>query len=121
MFQIPQSEYDKYAREFNPVHFDADAWVGLAQNAGARYIVITSKHHDGFSICRSQVSGYDMEITPNPGDPLKMLAEASRRRGMRLGFYRSIMDWRHPITRRSVPGSRMIPRPIQTWTSISIS
>jgi len=95
-FQIPQAEYDSYARRFNPVNYDPDKWVDLAKNAGARYIVITSKHHDGFSIYRSQVSDYDMEITPYPGDPLKMLADACRRKGMRLGFYHSIMDWHHP-------------------------
>src|ERR1051325_9323886 len=93
LLQIPQAEYDKYARAFNPVRFDPDAWVMLAQNAGAKYMVITSKHHDGFSIYRSKTSDYDMEITPYPGDPLKMLSQAATRHGMRLGFYHSIMDW----------------------------
>ncbi len=109
-YQIPQAQYDEYARAFNPVHFDPDAWVDIAQNAGAKYMVITSKHHDGFSIYRSKVSDYDMEITPYPGDPLKMLSEAARRKGMRLGFYHSIMDWHHPdyIPKRSweVPGQK---------------
>ena len=95
-FQIPQAEYDKFARAFNPVNFNADAWAELARAAGVRYVVITSKHHDGFSIYRSQVSDYDMEITPYPGDPFKLLAEACRRQGLRFGFYHSIMDWRHP-------------------------
>jgi alpha-L-fucosidase len=95
-FQIPQAQYDLFARHFNPVRFEADAWAELARNAGARYIVITSKHHDGFSIFRSKASDYDMEITPYPGDPLKMLADAARRKGLRLGFYHSIMDWHHP-------------------------
>lgn len=94
--QIPQAEYDQFVRAFNPVRFNADAWVDLAKNAGARYMVITSKHHDGFSIYRSQVSDYDMEITPYPGDPLKQLAAAAKKRDMRLGFYHSIMDWHHP-------------------------
>jgi alpha-L-fucosidase len=94
--QIPQAEYDVYARRFNPAKFNADAWVDLAKNAGAKYIVITSKHHDGFSIYRSQVSDYDMEITPYAGDPLKQLAAAAKKKDMRLGFYHSIMDWRHP-------------------------
>ncbi|MEO8025473.1 MAG: alpha-L-fucosidase [Bryobacteraceae bacterium] len=95
-FEIPQAEYDKYARSFNPVKFDANAWMDLFKGAGARYVVITSKHHDGFSIYRSKVSNYDMEITPYKGDPLKMLAEAARKKDMRLGFYHSIMDWHHP-------------------------
>lgn len=106
--EIPQAEYDKFARRFNPVNFDADAWVDLAQNAGCRYMIITSKHHDGFSIYRSKVSDYDMEITAYPGDPLKALAGAAQRKNMRLGFYHSIMDWHHPdyIPKRAweVPG-----------------
>ena len=94
--QIPQAEYDKYARQFNPVKFNAAEWTNLFRNAGARYMVITSKHHDGFSIYRSRISDYDMEITPYAGDPLKQLAEAAQRSGLRLGFYHSIMDWKHP-------------------------
>jgi len=94
--QIHQSQYDEYVRKFNPVKYNPDEWVRLADEAGMRYIVITSKHHDGFSIYRSAVSDYDMELTPYPGDPLKMLADECERRGMRLGFYHSIMDWHHP-------------------------
>ncbi len=67
MFHIPQAELDTYIPQFNPVNFDPFAWVDLAQNAGARYMIITSKHHDGFSIFRSQVSNYDMKLTPYPG------------------------------------------------------
>ena len=96
IFQIPQAEYDKYIPRFNPVKFNADAWVDLARNAGARYMVITSKHHDGFSMYRSNVSDYGIKLTPYPYDPLKLLADAARRKGMRLGFYHSIMDWHHP-------------------------
>ncbi len=95
-FQIPQAEYDTYVRKFDPVNYNPDAWVDLAKNAGVKYMVITSKHHDGFSIFRSSVSDYDMKLTPYKGDPLKMLADSCRRKGMRLGFYHSIMDWRHP-------------------------
>ena len=95
-YQIPQAEYDEYARAFHPERFNANEWAGLAREAGARYIVITSKHHDGFAIWRSAAGDYDMEITPYPGDPLKQLAEAARRHGLRLGFYHSIMDWHHP-------------------------
>ena len=95
-YQIPQGEYDKYAKQFNPVNFNGDEWVSLAQNAGAKYMVITSKHHDGFSIWRSSASDYDMEITPYAGDPLKQLAASAKKKGMRLGLYHSIMDWHHP-------------------------
>ncbi|MDX2267119.1 MAG: alpha-L-fucosidase [Bryobacter sp.] len=98
-FQIPQAEYDKYARAFNPEKFNADEWMGLFDRAGAKYVVITSKHHDGFSIWRSKVSDYDMEISPYKGDPLKDLAAAARKRDLRFGFYHSIMDWHHPAYR----------------------
>jgi alpha-L-fucosidase len=95
-YQIPQQEYDTYARAFNPSRYNADEWVRLFEQAGAKYVVITTKHHDGFAIYRSKVSDYDMEITPYAGDPLKMLAEAAKKRRLRLGFYHSIMDWHHP-------------------------
>ncbi len=98
-FQIPQAEYDRYARAFNPEKFNANEWMALFERAGAKYVVITSKHHDGFSIWRSNVSDYDMEITPYKGDPLKDLAEAAKKRELRLGFYHSIMDWHHPAYR----------------------
>lgn len=98
-FQIPQAEYDRYARAFNPEKFNADEWLSLFARAGAKYTVVTSKHHDGFSIWRSQASDYDMEITPYKGDPLKDLAKAAPKHGLRLGFYYSIMDWRHPAYR----------------------
>jgi alpha-L-fucosidase len=98
-FQIPQTEYDVYAKQFNPVNFNADRWMGLFDQAGAKYVVITSKHHDGFAIFRSKVGDYDMEITPYKGDPLKDLAKAAEKRGLRFGFYHSIMDWHHPAYR----------------------
>ncbi len=98
-FQIPQAEYDGFARQFNPVNFNADRWMSLIESAGAKYVVITSKHHDGFAMWRSKVSDYDMEITPYKGDPLKDLAKAAPKHGLRLGFYHSIMDWHQPSYR----------------------
>lgn len=98
-FQIPQADYDVYAKQFNPVNFNADRWMGLIESAGAKYVVITSKHHDGFGIWRSKVSNYDIEITPYKGDPLKDLAKAAPKHGLRLGFYHSIMDWNQPSYR----------------------
>ena len=96
MFHVPQSEYDGYVRRLNPIHYDPVAWVKLAKNAGARYMVITSKHHEGFSMFRTNESDYGIKMTPYQSDPLKMLADAARRNDMRLGFYYSIMDWHHP-------------------------
>lgn len=96
--RIPVREYEKLAAQFNPVKFDADAWVKVAKDAGARYIVITSKHHDGFSLFDSKVTRYDIvDATPFKRDVLKELAEACRKQGMRLGFYYSqTQDWYEP-------------------------
>src|SRR5277367_4933409 len=95
IFHIPQDEYDEYARQFNPVNYDPNAWVDLAQDAGMKYMVITSKHHDGFDMFRSDAGDYGIKMPSYSGDPLKMLADACKAKGMRLGFYHSIMDWHH--------------------------
>jgi alpha-L-fucosidase len=96
--QIPVREYEALATQFNPVKFDADAWAGLAADAGMKYVVITSKHHDGFALFDSKVSRYDVvDATPFKRDVLKELAAACRRRGIRLGFYYSqAQDWHEP-------------------------
>lgn len=94
---IPVEEYEQYAAMFNPVFFDADAWVKLAADAGMKYMVITSKHHDGFALWDSKVSDWDvMDASPFRRDILKELAVACDRHGVRLCFYHSIMDWHHP-------------------------
>lgn len=94
--QIPLPTYDKFVALFNPVKFDAAAWVRMAKDAGMKYIVITSKHHDGFAIFDSKVSDFDVMSAPFQRDILKELAEACRREGIKLCFYHSIMDWHHP-------------------------
>ena len=95
--QIPVAEYEKFAPQFNPVKFDAARWVAAAKRAGMRYIVITSKHHDGFCLFDSAQTEYDvMDATPFKRDILKELAEECRKQGIRLCFYHSIMDWHHP-------------------------
>ncbi len=95
--RIPKPEYEKFAGQFNPVRFDAESWVLLAKNAGMKYIVITAKHHDGFCMFDSKVSDYDIiDRTPFGRDPLRELADACRRHGLKLCFYHSIMDWHHP-------------------------
>ncbi|MHC4642681.1 MAG: alpha-L-fucosidase, partial [Planctomycetota bacterium] len=94
---IPVAEYEKYAKQFNPVKFNADQWVQIAKNAGMKYIVITSKHHDGFCLWDSKVSTYDiMDTAPFKRDILKELSVACRKHDIRLCFYHSIMDWHHP-------------------------
>jgi len=96
--QVPVRQYEALATQFNPVKFDAEAWVQLAQDAGMKYIVITSKHHDGFAMFKSKVSNYNVvDATPFKRDVLKELADACARRGMRLGFYYSqSQDWHEP-------------------------
>jgi len=94
---IPRADYSQYAQQFNPVKFDAAEWVSLARNAGMKYIVITSKHHEGFSMWDSQVSDYDIvDSTPYGKDPIAALAAECKKQGVTLCFYHSIMDWHHP-------------------------
>ena len=96
--RIPVKEYEQLATQFNPVKFDADAWVKLAQDAGMKYIVITSKHHDGFALFDSKVSSFDIvDATPFKRDVIAELASACARAGMPLGFYYSqSQDWYEP-------------------------
>jgi alpha-L-fucosidase len=96
--RIPVFEYERLAEQFNPVSFDADAWAALAAQAGAKYLVITAKHHDGFCMFKSGVSDYSIvAATPFKRDPLAELAAACQRHGVRLCFYYSqTQDWHHP-------------------------
>ncbi len=94
--KMPVSQYENYARQFNPVKFDAKAWVRLAKDAGMKYIVITSKHHDGFGLWPSAQTDWSIKSTPFHRDPLAELATACKQAGITLCFYHSIMDWHHP-------------------------
>ncbi len=96
--EIPVAEYEKLAETFNPVKYNAEDWVIAAKQAGMKYIVITSKHHDGFAMFKSEASAYNIvDATPFDRDPLKELAEACEKHGMRLGFYYSqAQDWHEP-------------------------
>ncbi len=94
--QIPLERYEELQGRFNPVRFDAGAWVRAAKDAGMRYIVITSKHHDGFCLWDSAETDWDVMGTPFQRDILAELAEACEDEGLRLCFYHSIMDWHHP-------------------------
>ncbi len=100
---IPVETYEEFVAKFDPVDFDADEWVRIAKEAGMRYIVITTKHHDGFCLFDSEDSYYDIRSTPFARDVMAELAEACRRQDMRIGWYHSIMDWHHPdyLPRRS--------------------
>jgi alpha-L-fucosidase len=94
--KMPVSEYEKFADQFNPVQFNARDWVRMARDAGMKYLVITSKHHDGFCLWDSQLTDWDIGRTPFKRDPLQELATACKEAGIRLCFYHSIMDWHHP-------------------------
>lgn len=96
--EISVGDYAPLAQQFNPVQFDAAAWVALAKRAGQKYIVITSKHHDGFCLFKSHVTDYTIvDATPFGRDVLKELAEECARQGIKLGFYYSqTQDWYHP-------------------------
>jgi alpha-L-fucosidase len=95
---IPAAEYAKIAEQFDPKSFDAEAWAQLAQDAGMKYIVITSKHHDGFAMYRSKVSPFNVyDMTPWKRDPMKDLEAACAKRGIKLCFYYShSADWHEP-------------------------
>jgi alpha-L-fucosidase len=91
---ISIKEYEKLSTFFNPVYFDAEEWVLMAKNAGMKYITITSRHHDGFSMFDSKASDYNIvDRTPYGKDVLKMLAEACRKHDIKLFFYYSQLDW----------------------------
>lgn len=94
--QIPLDEYDQFRERFNPTKFDADAWAKMAKDAGMKYVVITTKHHDGFSLFDSKHSEFDVMATPFRRDIMKELSTAVRANGLQMGWYHSIMDWHHP-------------------------
>jgi alpha-L-fucosidase len=94
--RIPLETYDQFVGRFNPEKFDAAEWVRLAKDAGMKYIVITSKHHDGFCLFDSEFTNFDVMSTPFGRDILKELSRACRRAGLKMCWYHSIMDWHHP-------------------------
>ncbi|MBT8037250.1 MAG: alpha-L-fucosidase [Verrucomicrobiae bacterium] len=96
--KIPVATYKSYAKEFNPVNYNPQAWVDLAKDAGMRYMVITSKHHDGFALYPSAVSDWDIaDASPYGKDLIGPLANAARDGGLKFGLYYSqAQDWTHP-------------------------
>jgi alpha-L-fucosidase len=94
--EIPLDTYDQFRGRFNPVKFDADKWVRMAKDAGMKYIVITSKHHDGFCMFDTKQTDFCIMNTPFHSDPMKDLSDACHKYGLEFCFYYSIMDWHHP-------------------------
>jgi alpha-L-fucosidase len=95
--KIPLKDYQQLPAQFNPSKFDADTWVQLAKNAGVKYIVITSKHHDGFAMFKSANPFNIVDATPFKRDPIQELAIACKKYNIRFGLYYSqAQDWNHP-------------------------
>ncbi|MCB9876356.1 MAG: alpha-L-fucosidase [Planctomycetes bacterium] len=94
--EIPLETYDQLQPKWNPTDFDADAWAEMAAAAGMKYVVITSKHHDGFCLWDSAVTDWDVAGSPNQRDILAELSTACRKHGIKFCTYHSIMDWHHP-------------------------
>ncbi len=97
-FQVPIAEYETIARDFNPMQFNAEEWVMLAKEAGMKYLVVTAKHHDGFCMFDSPSNPYNIvNQTPFGRDPMKELAAACRKHGIKMCFYYSqALDWHAP-------------------------
>ncbi len=104
--EVPEAEYDALYRSFDPTRFDARAWARTAKAAGMKYLVITSKHHDGFCLWDSQYTDYDIRATPFGRDVLKQLSAACRREGIVFCTYYSILDWWHPDYPLGSPGGK---------------
>ncbi len=92
--KIPYDKYSRLAKFFNPIDFDAKEWVRIAKSAGMKYITITSRHHDSFSMFDTEASDYNIvDATPYGQDPMKELAEECKKEGIKLNFYYSLLDW----------------------------
>ncbi len=94
--EIPTETYDNFYKSFNPVKFNAQEWMQLMKDGGMKYIILTSKHHDGFALWPSQYTDYDMANTPSKRDIVREISTAAKRNGIVFGSYYSIIDWYHP-------------------------
>ncbi len=110
--QIPQAEYDSLYKRFNPTKFDAHRWAALAKRAGMKYMVFTTKHHDGFCMFDTQQTDFNIMHSPFARDVTKELAEACRDEGIAFGTYYSVCDWHHPDFPHGSPGGKSLkPHP----------
>lgn len=109
--QVPLKEYDNLYKQFNPTKFNAAEWVGLAKDAGMKYLVITAKHHDGFCLWDSKYTDYDIMSTPFQRDVVKELSEECKKQGIKFCLYYSILDWYqpdyNPVDHRGGPGYKL--------------
>ena len=101
---VPQAEYDALYKQFNPTAFNADEWVRIAKAAGMKYMVFTTKHHDGFYMFDTKQTDHNIMGSPFKRDVVKELAEACRKGGLAFGTYHSVCDWHHPDFPYGSPG-----------------
>ena len=94
--EVSKADYDSLYKEFNPVLFDADAWVKTAKDAGMKYFVITARHHDGFCLWPTKFTDYNISNTPFKNDVVGALMQACKKQGIKFCIYYTILDWRHP-------------------------
>lgn len=94
--RIPNEDYEKYFEQFNPDLYDPNEWARMAKAAGMKYAVITTKHHEGFTLFDSKFTDYKAINTPYGKDLLKEWVDAFRAQGIKIGFYYSLIDWHHP-------------------------
>jgi len=99
---IPDSAYFSLIHQFNPVDFDADAWAAMAKKMGAKYVRITTKHHEGFCLWPSKYTDFDIASSPYKKDLLGELIDACNKAGLKVSLYYSILDWHHPDWRSSI-------------------
>ena len=94
--EIPNEDYEKYFEQFNPDLFNPKEWAKAAREAGMKYFVITTKHHEGFCMWDSKYTDYKVTNTPCGRDLLREIVDAFRAEGLKVGFYHSLIDWHHP-------------------------
>lgn len=104
--QVPIDEYDKLYLSFNPSNFNARLWAKIAKDTGMKYMVLTSKHHDGFCLWNTKYTDYNIMNTPFGRDVVKELADACKKQGIVFCLYHSICDWHHPDYPLGSPGGR---------------
>jgi alpha-L-fucosidase len=106
--QVPIEEYDNLYKQFNPVKFDADQWVSIAKAAGMKYIVLTTKHHDGFCLWNTKQTDHNIMNTPFKRDVVDELSKACKKQGIAFGAYYSTCDWYNPDFPLTSPGGSVV-------------
>ncbi len=105
--EVPIPEYDTLYQRFNPTNVNADVWMHVARQAGMKYVVFTTKHHDGFCMWDTKQTDFNIMHSPFRRDVVKELAAAARREGLAFGTYHSVTDWHHPDFPLTSPGGQV--------------